>query len=59
MDAFDNLSNLLTEMQVELIRREWSEDIFARINQASDFRGKMFDAICAFRDAYPRFKVAS
>lgn len=59
MDAFDNLSNLLTEMQLELIRRDWSEDVYERITQATDFRGKLYDAICAFRDAYPSLKVPS
>lgn len=56
-DSFDNLTKLLTEMQLELIRREWSENIYARIAAADAFRGRMFDAILAYRDQYPSFKV--
>lgn len=51
-DPFVAVSDLLSEMQCELMRREWSDDMFKRINQAAAFRGKLFRAICAYRDEW-------
>jgi hypothetical protein len=52
MDAFFTLSDLLSEMHVELMRREWTDDKMDRIKEASDFRGKLWDAIAAYRDSF-------
>lgn len=48
-DPYDNLGNLLTEMQHELWAREWPRDVYERIKMAADFRTKMFDAILDYR----------
>lgn len=50
-DPYDNLGNLLTEMQHELWAREWPKDVHERIKLAADFRGKLFDAILDYADA--------
>jgi hypothetical protein len=41
-------------MQRELMRREWTEDTFERIERATDFRGQLWDAIAAYRDHWSR-----
>lgn len=44
-DPYETLHDLLSDMQIELGRRAWTENVFERIEQACDFRGKMFAAI--------------
>jgi len=52
--ASDKLHALLTEMQRELMGREWTESTFERIERATDFRGQLWDAIAAYRDHWSR-----
>jgi hypothetical protein len=52
--ASDKLHDLLTEMQRELMGREWTEDTFERIDRAVEFRGQLWDAIAAYRDHWSR-----
>lgn len=47
-NPLNTLSDLLSEMQRELSRRAWTENLYDRIEQASDFRGKMFEVIEAY-----------
>jgi hypothetical protein len=49
-DAFFALSDHLSKMQQELSAREWTSDRARRIEQAGEFRRKMFDLIAAYRD---------
>ena len=51
-DAFENLHKLLGEMQSELSSRRWQEEPWDRCTHASEFRGRMWKAICAYRDFY-------
>jgi hypothetical protein len=52
--ASDKLHALLNELQRELMRREWTEDTFARIDRAVEFRSQLWDAITAYRDHWSR-----
>lgn len=51
-DAFENLQELLGEMQSELSGRRWTEKPWDRCTRAAELRGKMWEAICAYRDFY-------
>lgn len=51
--AFNRLNKMLTEMQLELGGRYWDNNKpFELIVRADKFRGDLWDAICAYRDAY-------
>jgi len=52
--ASDKLHDLLNELQRELMRREWTEDTFERIDRAVEFRGQLWNAITAYRDHWSR-----
>lgn len=52
--ASDKLNALLNELQRELMRREWTEDTFERIDRAVEFRSQLWDAIAAYRDHWRR-----
>jgi hypothetical protein len=52
--ASDKLHALLNELQRELMRREWTEDTFERIDRAVEFRGQLWNAITAYRDHWSR-----
>ena len=52
--ASDKLHALLNELQRELMRREWTEDTFERIDRAVECRGQLWNAITAYRDHWSR-----
>jgi hypothetical protein len=52
--AYDNLHELLNELQIKLGRTQEAMDPYARIDRASEFRGQLWDAIAAYRDAYAK-----
>lgn len=51
-DAFFRLQDRLSEMQVELMRREWDGDLFRRCDAASRLRQHLWQAIEDYRDAW-------
>jgi hypothetical protein len=51
-DPYFVLSDKLSEMQLELSRREWPEDRWERIGLADKFRQELWAAILAYRDSY-------
>lgn len=51
-DAFFRLQDRLSEMQVELMRREWDGDLFRRVDAASRLREQLWQAIEDYRDAW-------
>lgn len=51
-DPFMELCERLFEVQMELMCRAWTEDRFARIEQAGDLRQRLWAAIAAYRDSY-------
>ena len=53
-DTYERLAVLSTEMQRELMHREWTEDQFERIDRAVELRGQLWDAIAAYRDHWSR-----
>ena len=51
-DAFGRLQDRLSEMQIELIRREWDGDLFRRADAATSLRDRLWQAIADYRDAW-------
>lgn len=47
-DPFFKLSEKMTEMQIEMMQHNWSED--ERTDKASAFRNELFQCIADYRD---------